>query len=63
MIDDFIWVLNPFLHNCNINLSKSIYLRESYVFMRTKFPFDYLREAKNIFHWAITDNGEFFLGN
>lgn len=63
-IDDFLWVLNPFSENENINFETSEYLIESYKVMQEEFPRDYIRplypKTGSFFPWAITDNGDSF---
>lgn len=62
IVDGFLWVLNPFCVNPNVNFETSLYLIESYSQMKSDFPEDYPRpdfpNEGSFFPWAITDNGE-----
>lgn len=62
VVDDFIWVLDPFSKNPNLNFEKSKYFIDSYAVMRSEFLSDYPRPdypAEGSFlPWAVTDNGE-----
>ncbi|WP_439214229.1 SMI1/KNR4 family protein [Duffyella gerundensis] len=64
-IDDFVWVLNPFSKNPNLNFEKSKYFINAYAVMRQDFLSDYPRPdypAEGSFlPWAVTDNGETFV--
>lgn len=64
-IDEFLWGLNPFSTNRNLNFDKSRYFQEAYAAMQQEFRSDYPRPfypAKgSFFPWAVTDNGETFV--
>jgi hypothetical protein len=64
-IDDFVWLLDPFSKNPNLNFEKSKYFREAYAVMRKEFITDYPRPDYpangSFFPWAVTDNGETFV--
>ena len=57
-IGDFLWVMNPFSENQNLNTGMSRYLRDSYDFMKQEFPKDYRRDSGTFVPWALTDNGD-----
>lgn len=64
-IDDFVWVLNPFSINPNLNFEKSKFFINAYAVMRQDFFSDYPRpnypEEGSFLPWAVTDNGETFV--
>lgn len=64
-VDDFVWVLDPFSQNPNLNFEKSKYFLGAYAVMRQEFLLDYPRPnypAEGSFlPWAVTDNGETFV--
>ncbi|MFL9674322.1 MULTISPECIES: SMI1/KNR4 family protein [Pseudomonas] len=64
-VDDFVWVLDPFSENSNLNFDKSQYFIDAYAVMRQEFLSDYPRPdypAEGSFlPWAVTDNGETFV--
>lgn len=61
-IENFLWVLNPFSKNINLNFEQSIYYRKAYEYMREDFPDEYFRpcfpKLGSFFTWAVTDNGD-----
>lgn len=61
-IEKFLWVLNPFSENINLNFLSALYLRDAYTEMQINFPDIYNREkfpkSGSFFHWAISDNGD-----
>ena len=64
-IDDFVWVLDPFSENSDLNYEKSKCFVGAYAVMRQEFLSDYPRPdypAEGSFlPWAVTDNGETFV--
>lgn len=61
-VDDFLWILDPFSKNPNLNFEKSKYFIDAYAVMRQEFSSDYPRPAYpaegSFLPWAVTDNGE-----
>lgn len=62
-IDDFLWVLNPFSTNENLNLIKqSQIIGKAYIDLRNAFPKEYKHnifpEENGLLVWAVTDNGD-----
>jgi hypothetical protein len=62
-IDNFLWVLNPFIQNENLNLFlKTKVICEAYVQSKRKFPHEFLYdvypEVGGLLPWALTDNGD-----
>ncbi|NKD55997.1 MULTISPECIES: SMI1/KNR4 family protein [unclassified Haematospirillum] len=58
VIGGFLWILNPFSSNSNLNLEKALYFRHAYQQMKEKFPTDYAREVDTFLPWGVTDNGD-----
>jgi hypothetical protein len=63
VIDNFLWILNPFIKNENLNLLKKInIIINAYKESKKKFPKEFLHEVYpkkgGLFPWAITDNGD-----
>jgi len=62
IIDDYLWVLNPFSKNQYLNFNKSSVLMEVYIEFRDMFPELDRRppypQNGSFFPWAITDNGD-----
>ena len=61
VIGNFVWVINPFSSNNNLNIDKLEYIIESYMYMKREFPDQYTRNGSNILPWAVTDNGDSFV--
>ena len=57
-IGNFLWVMNPFSANPNINLEKILYFRSAYQTLRQAHPMYYPREFGTFLPWAATDNGD-----
>ncbi len=62
-IDNFLWVLNPFTRNDNLNLFlQTKVICEAYVTSKKKFPEDFPHEVYpkqgGLLPWAVTDNGD-----
>jgi hypothetical protein len=61
-ISDFLWLLDPFAKNPNLNFEKSEYFIDAYTVMKQEFISDYPRPKYpargSFFPWAVTDNGE-----
>ena len=64
IIDNFIWILNPFSKNKNLNYEKIVYFQKSYHTLQKEFPKEYNRplfpQKGSFLPWAVTDNGETF---
>lgn len=64
-VDDFIWLLNPFSENDNLNFNAAEYFIDAYKQLAADFPEYYQRasypENGSFFPWAVTDNGETFV--
>lgn len=61
VIGGFLWVINPFSSNSNLNIEKIKYFHEAYGVMKELFPEDYPRDVCGDFiTWAVTDNGDSF---
>lgn len=59
VINEFLWILNPFSANKNLNIEKMRYYQFSYRHMQEVFPDDYERNVPGSFlTWASTDNGD-----
>ena len=63
-IGDFLWVLNPFSNNTNVNLFDSMeHFQWAYGVSKEKFPEDCPRhifpENHSLFIWGATDNGDY----
>ena len=62
VVGEFLWVLNPFSSNPNLNLEKIRYFQEAYQQMKELFPEEYPRErlphTGSFLTWAVTDNGD-----
>lgn len=63
VIDDFLWVLNPFCKNENINLlHQSKELLEACKELRQEFPefftYNIFPEKNGLLPWGLTDNGD-----
>ncbi|WP_233237906.1 hypothetical protein [Bordetella sp. LUAb4] len=65
VIDDFIYVLDPFSPNPNLNFEKAESFQSAYLVMKQLFPEDYPRpaypETGSFLPWAVTDNGDSFI--
>ena len=62
-IDDFIWILNPFTENKNLNfLIKKEEILNSYKLLKKEFPNDYIHEIypndNGLLPFGLTDNGD-----
>ncbi|MDM5154748.1 SMI1/KNR4 family protein [Bacillus sp. DX1.1] len=62
-INDFIWILNPFSENENLNLIKKGHvIREAYAYSKKQFPDDFIHNVypvnNGLLPCAITDNGD-----
>lgn len=62
-INDFLWVLNPFTQNSNLNLiEKGKEIREAYDISKNEFPEDFMHDVfpsnGGLLPCAITDNGD-----
>lgn len=62
-INDFLWVLNPFTQNSNLNLiKKGKEIIEAYDISKKEFPEDFIYDTYpskgGLFPCAITDNGD-----
>jgi hypothetical protein len=62
-IDNFLWILNPFSKNLNLNMvhqAKNYYdvFNESTRIAGTVEPYSYHPAKDGIFPWGITDNGD-----
>lgn len=62
-INDFLWVLNPFTQNSNLNLiEKGKKIREAYIISKNAFPEDFIHDVfpsiDGLLPCAITDNGD-----
>jgi hypothetical protein len=64
-INDFLWLLDPFSKNQDLNFEKSRYFIDAYAVMKEDFASDYPRPKyparESFFPWAVTDNGETFV--
>ncbi|MDQ0244739.1 hypothetical protein J2S09_002310 [Bacillus fengqiuensis] len=63
LIDEFIWVLNPFVLNDNLNLmEKTKDILEAYTESRNNFPGDFpyktFPEQGGLLPWGLTENGD-----
>ena len=62
-INDFLWVLNPFTPNANLNLiEKGAEIREAYIISKNEFPENFRHDMfpnnGGLLPCAITDNGD-----
>ncbi len=62
-INDFLWILNPFTENSNLNLiKKGEEIREAYITSKNEFPDDFMHDMfpsnGGLLPCAITDNGD-----
>lgn len=62
-IDDFIWILNPFVQEKNINfMNRMMVMSHAYLESKNKFPQYYKHkvfpEKGGLLPWAYTDNGD-----
>jgi len=57
-IGGFLWILNPFSKNPNLNLDQARYFRNAYQNLRNDFPEYYPRRSDEFLPWAFTDNGD-----
>ena len=62
-INDFLWVLNPFTQNSNLNLiEKGREIREAYIISKNEFSEEFLYDVfpsdGGLLPCAITDNGD-----
>lgn len=57
-IGEFLWIMNPFSKNQNLNLEMAVYSRKAYEAMKQEFPDDFPRESNSLLTWAVTDNGD-----
>jgi hypothetical protein len=62
-IDNFIWILNPFVLDENFNLmERGKVIREAYLESKQNFPQDFIHDVYpdvgGLLPWAITDNGD-----
>jgi hypothetical protein len=57
-IGDFLWVLNPFSKNSNLNSNQIKYLQDAYQTLKEDFPEYYPRNREDFIPWAVTDNGD-----
>lgn len=63
-INEFLWILNPFCDNSNLNIEKALYFQDAYNEMKELFGEDYSRpkfpEKDSFLTWAVSDNGDSF---
>ncbi|BBB68712.1 hypothetical protein UNDYM_4459 [Undibacterium sp. YM2] len=61
-IDDFLWILNPFSSNDNLNLEKQIFLQrqvlEELINFGEVLPFKSFPNLNGLLPFGITDNGD-----
>lgn len=62
-IDNFLWVLSPFVENENVNLiQKGKVIRDSYQISKNNFPEYYTHNiypsVRGLLPWGLTDNGD-----
>lgn len=63
-IGDFLWILNPFSKNENVNILEVMnYFQWAYSTSKKKFPDDFPRplfsENNSLITWGATDNGDY----
>lgn len=62
-VDNFLWVLNPFSQNKNLNLLNQVKvnldaLRQLCIDSNIRIPYEIYPDVNGLFPWAITDNGD-----
>ncbi|MGR2741105.1 SMI1/KNR4 family protein [Billgrantia sp. Q4P2] len=57
-IGEFLWIINPFSINPNLNLEKVFYFLYAYQSLRQDFPDLYPRKKESFWPWGFTDNGD-----